>query len=65
MIIEDDEEYKDIPIEPSDNKINTLQNLDNPDIPKGEEIITDVLKPQINFQGVVIQTAKVEVSKSY
>ena len=39
--------------------------IDNPDIPKGEEIITDVLKPQINFQGVVIQTAKVEVSKSY
>ena len=39
--------------------------IDNPDMPKGEEIITDVLKPQINYLGVVIQTAKVEVSKSY
>jgi hypothetical protein len=39
--------------------------IDNPDIPKGDEIITDVLKPQINYKGVVIQTAKVEVSKSY
>ena len=38
--------------------------VDNPDIPKGEEVITEVLKPQINYKGVVIQTAKVEVSKS-
>ncbi len=38
--------------------------VDNPDIPKGEEIITDVLRPQIMFQGLVIQVAKVEVGKS-
>lgn len=39
--------------------------VDNPDIPKGEEIITDVLKPQIMYNGVVVRFAKVEVSKSY
>jgi hypothetical protein len=39
--------------------------VDNPDIPKGEEIITDILRPEIKFRGVVIQVAKVEVGKSY
>lgn len=39
--------------------------VDNPDIPKGEEIITDVIRPQIKYKGVVIQSAKVEVGKSY
>jgi predicted RNase H-like nuclease (RuvC/YqgF family) len=39
--------------------------VDNPSIPKGEEIITDVLKPQIMYKGVVVQFAKVEVGKSY
>lgn len=39
--------------------------VDNPDIPKGEEIITDILRPEIKFKGVVIQVAKVEVGKSY
>ncbi len=39
--------------------------VDNPNIPKGEEIITDVLRPQIIFKGVVVQFAKVEVGKSY
>ena len=39
--------------------------VDNPNIPKGEEIITDVLRPQIMYKGSVIQVAKVEVSKSY
>jgi uncharacterized protein YlxW (UPF0749 family) len=38
--------------------------VDNPDIPKGEEVITEILRPQINYKGVLIQTAKVEVSKS-
>lgn len=38
--------------------------VDNPDIPKGEEIITDVLRPEIKYKGVVIQVAKVEVGKS-
>ncbi len=39
--------------------------VDNPDIPKGEEIITEVLKPQIIYKGVVVGFAKVEVGKSY
>ena len=38
--------------------------VDNPDIPKGEEIITDVIRPEIKYKGVVIQVAKVEVGKS-
>lgn len=39
--------------------------VDNPDIPKGEEIITDVLRPRIKYKGQIIQIAKVEVGKSY
>jgi hypothetical protein len=39
--------------------------VDNPNTPKGEEIITNVLRPQIMYKGLVIQVAKVEVSKSY
>lgn len=39
--------------------------VDNPDIPKGEEIITNVLRPQILYKGVVVQFAKIEVGKSY
>ena len=39
--------------------------VDNPNIPKGEEIITDVSKPEIKYKGEVIQVAKVEVGKSY
>jgi predicted amino acid-binding ACT domain protein len=38
--------------------------VDNPDIPKGQEIITDVLRPQIKYKGEVIQIARVEVGKS-
>ena len=38
--------------------------VDNPDIPKGEEIITDVLRPEIKYKDIVIQVAKVEVGKS-
>jgi predicted nuclease with TOPRIM domain len=38
--------------------------VDNPKIPKRDEIITDVLRPQIMYKGSVIQVAKVEVSKS-
>lgn len=39
--------------------------VDNPDLPPGEEIITDVLRPRIKYKGQVIQIAKVEVGKSY
>lgn len=39
--------------------------VDDPSIPKGSEIITDVLRPQIAYKDKVIQFAKVEVGKSY
>lgn len=39
--------------------------VDNPNVPIGEEIITDILKPEIKYKGEVIQVAKVEVGKSY
>ena len=34
-------------------------------VPRGREIITEVLKPQINHNGQLIQVAKIEVGKSY
>lgn len=39
--------------------------VEDPTVPPGREIITDVLKPQINHNGQVIQVAKIEVGKSY
>jgi len=30
-----------------------------------EELITDIMRPQVNYLGIMIQQAKVEVSKSY
>lgn len=39
--------------------------VEDPSVPPGRELITDVLKPQINHNGQVIQVAKIEVGKSY
>ncbi len=39
--------------------------VDDPSVPPGKEIITDVILPQIMFGGVVIRIAKVEVGKCY
>lgn len=39
--------------------------VEDPSVPPGREIITEVLKPQINHNGQVIQVAKIEVGKSY
>lgn len=39
--------------------------VEDSSVPKGMEIITDVLRPQISFRDKVIQFAKVEVGKSY
>ena len=39
--------------------------VEDPTVPPGRELITDVLKPQINHNGQVIQVAKIEVGKSY
>lgn len=35
------------------------------DAPIDDETITDTIRPQVNYMGVMIQQAKVEVSKSY
>jgi len=37
--------------------------VENPDILVGDEIITDIIHPQISYKGKVIQNAKIEVSK--
>jgi peptidoglycan hydrolase CwlO-like protein len=37
--------------------------VENPDILVGDEIITDIIHPQIAYKGKVIQNAKIEVSK--
>ncbi|HQU91422.1 MAG TPA: hypothetical protein PLK77_03955 [Pyrinomonadaceae bacterium] len=39
--------------------------VEDSSVPPGKELITDVLKPQINHNGQVIQVAKIEVGKSY
>lgn len=39
--------------------------VESPSVPRGREIITEVLKPQINHNGQLIQVAKIEVGKSY
>ncbi len=38
--------------------------VDNDEIPKGSQIITRIIKPQINFKGKMIQAAQVEVSQN-
>jgi hypothetical protein len=37
--------------------------IDNPEMNEGQEIITDIIRPQISYKKEVIQTAKVEVSR--
>ena len=39
--------------------------VEDPNVPIGEEIIVDVLRPQIMFHDRMIQHAKVEVGKSF
>ena len=36
----------------------------NEDIEKGSQIITRIIKPQINYKGKMIQGAQVEVSQN-
>ena len=33
-------------------------------LPEGEQVITRIIKPQVNFNGVMIQTAQIEVSQN-
>lgn len=47
-----------------DNRMKVIVSNTIPDesIEKGKEIITKVIKPQVNFKGIMIQSAQVEVS---
>lgn len=38
--------------------------VDNDEIPEGKRIITKVIKPQIDYKGVMIQAAQIEVSQN-
>ena len=40
----------------------TANFIPSENIEKGKEIITRIIKPQVNFNGVMIQTAQIEVS---
>ncbi|MEX2409806.1 MAG: hypothetical protein WD607_00300 [Candidatus Paceibacterota bacterium] len=40
----------------------TANFIPNEDIEKGKEIITRIIKPQVNFKGTMIQAAQIEVS---
>lgn len=40
----------------------TANFIPDEDLKKGEEIITRIIKPQINYQGVMVQSAQIEVS---
>ena len=38
--------------------------VEDEDLSKGEQIITSVIKPQINYKGVMIQAAQITVSQN-
>lgn len=40
----------------------TANFIPSEDIEKGKEIITRIIKPQVNYQGIMIQSAQIEVS---
>lgn len=42
--------------------VTTTRFVPSADLNKGERIITRVIKPQVNYKGVLVQSAKVEVS---
>lgn len=44
--------------------VDVIQFIDDENIPEGKRIITRVLKPQVNFNNVLIQRAQVEVSQN-
>lgn len=43
-------------------KIIVANSIPDENLKEGEEIITKIIKPQINYKGVMIQSAQVEVS---
>lgn len=44
--------------------IEVVNVLDDENLPKGEKIITRVIRPQVLHNGVLIQRAQVEVSQN-
>ena len=40
----------------------TVNFTNDNNLAKGEQIITRIIKPQVNFRGIIIQTAQIEVS---
>lgn len=57
-------EMPDLLNKPYDNRMKVIVSNTIPDesIEKGKEVITKVIKPQVNFKGIMIQSAQVEVS---
>ena len=46
-------------------KVIVVSSIPDENIEKGVEIISKVIKPQVNYQEVMIQTAQIEVSAGY
>jgi hypothetical protein len=57
-------EMPDLLNKPYDNRMKVIVSNTIPDesIENGKEIITKIIKPQVNYKGVMIQAAQVEVS---
>jgi hypothetical protein len=48
---------------PFDSRVKMVANMvEDENLGKGIEIITKIIKPQVNYKGVLIQAAQVEVS---
>ena len=48
---------------PFDPRMKMISNMvEDENLEKGVELITKIIKPQVNFKGVMIQSAQVEVS---
>lgn len=45
--------------------VNNVDFVDDESLEKGEQIITKIIKPQINYKGQMIQSAQIQVSKNF
>lgn len=45
--------------------VNNVDFVDDETLEKGEQIITKIIKPQINYKGQMIQSAQIQVSKNF
>ncbi len=43
-------------------KLTVVSSIPDDNLDKGEEVISKIIKPQVNYGGKMIQTAQVEVS---